>query len=214
MDLRTGTPVWIGTAQNHLNLSPLAADLRCEAVVLGGGVTGALAAYALVRDGLSVVLLDRGTIGRGSTAASTGLLQYEVDTPLSDLVRKVGREHAVHAYRRGLAAIDEIQKLTEELGDSCGFARRDSLYFATNCWHQRRLRREYDCRRECGFDIDFLTRLELAKLTSIQSPCAILSRGDAQLDPYRFTQRLVEAAMRMGLSRACEHAGARNRRTC
>ncbi len=199
MELRSGTPFWSVTPHSPPNFPPLAADRRCEVVVLGGGVTGALAAHALVGEGKSVVLLDRRQIGAGSTAASTGLLQYEIDTPLSRLIKQVGQDHAVHAYRRGLRAIDEIEQLTDQLDDRCGFARRDSLYFASSWWHMRRLKREYECRRQFRFDVEFMGRAELAKVSSIRAPGAIISRGDAQIDPYRFTHALIQAAVRRGL---------------
>jgi glycine/D-amino acid oxidase-like deaminating enzyme len=126
-------------------------------------------------------------------------LQYEVDTPLVDLIEQVGQDRAVHAYRRGLAAIDELGELTDELGDACGFTRRESLYFASHFWHASRLRHEYECRREHGFAVELLDRAALAELTSISAPAAIRSLGDAQINPYRLTQKLLARAREFGL---------------
>jgi glycine/D-amino acid oxidase-like deaminating enzyme len=111
MNLRSGKPFWTDRSQKIPQYLPLARDVHCEVIVLGGGITGALVAQSLVKNGFSVVLLDNREIGYGSTAASTGLLQYEVDTPLIDLIKKVGEKNAVHAYRRGLSAIDELKRL-------------------------------------------------------------------------------------------------------
>lgn len=199
MKLRSGTPYWTSLSQADADLPPLAHDIQCEVLIVGGGITGALIAYQLSKQGMHAVLIDRGEIGRGSTAASTGLLQYEIDTPLVELIKKVGPEHAVHAYRRGLRAIDEIEQLVAELGHPCGFARRESLYFASRCWHERRLQREYECRREYGFDVDYLNRGQLSEISSIDSLGAMRSRGNAQVDPYNLTQQLIAAAMRQGL---------------
>jgi glycine/D-amino acid oxidase-like deaminating enzyme len=111
----------------------------------------------------------------------------------------VGQQNAVRAYRRGLSAIDEIESLTNELGIDCGFTRKNTLYFASQCWHQRRLKREFECRRSFGFDVTFLSREELANISSIQAAGAICSRGDAQIDPYKFTQALIGSAVSLGL---------------
>jgi len=146
--LRSGKPYWSEIYEQQLELTSLQGDVRCQVVILGAGVTGALVAYHLLRSGIDVVLVDRHEVGRGSTVASTGLLQYEVDTPLVDLIKLVGQQHAVHAYRRGLTAIDELEQIVEELDSPCGFSRRESLYFTSTCWHQRRLKREYECRRD------------------------------------------------------------------
>jgi glycine/D-amino acid oxidase-like deaminating enzyme len=197
--LRSGTPYWTALEPTPIPLSPLAGELRCEVLVIGGGITGALIAYQLTKNGVHTALIDRHEVGRGSTAASTGLLQYEIDTPLVDLIHQVGEAHAVHAYRRGLQAVDEIEQLVDELGDRCGFARRESLYFASHWWHRRRLKREYECRRQVDFDVDYLSRRQLADVSTIDSVGAIRSRGDAQINPLRFTNRLITGAIRQGL---------------
>lgn len=202
MKLRSGQPYWLSIDQSVTpppSDQPLQGDATCEALVLGGGVTGALIAHRLAQRGINALLVDQRDFGHGSTAASTGLLQYEVDTPLLDLIGKVGQDHAVHAYRRGLQAIDEIEEVLQELDDPCGFSRRSSLYFASSVWHWRSLRKECDCRRELGFDVDWLTREDLAAVSSVQAAGAIRSRGDAQINPYRFTRQLIEAARRHGL---------------
>lgn len=199
MSLRSGTSYWIALDPAPLPAEPLAADIRCAVAVIGGGVTGALIADRLVQEGVDTVLIDKRPLATGSTAASTGLLQYEIDTPLVDLIGKVGEHHAIHAYRRGLAAIDQIEQLTQELGDACGFARRESLYFASHWWHARRLKREYECRKRFGFQVDLLRHDELAAISSIKAQVAIRSHGDAQIDPYRFTRRLLQRAQSRGL---------------
>ncbi|MER3462414.1 MAG: hypothetical protein C4342_05345, partial [Armatimonadota bacterium] len=90
MDLHSGQAFW--PIQNGLLrvYPPLARDERCEVAVIGGGITGALVAYHLVQAGLETVVLDRRDVGMGSTAASTALLQYAIDTHLTDLVGRVG----------------------------------------------------------------------------------------------------------------------------
>jgi glycine/D-amino acid oxidase-like deaminating enzyme len=199
MDLHSGTPLWKATAP-AVDLYPaLTTDSQCEVLVVGAGVTGALAAYQLAREGVSVILVDGGAVGGGSTAASTGLLQYECDTPLVELVRKVGETEAVRAYRRGLEAIDAIEQIAAASREPCGFQRRDSLYFATRFWHRRRLRAEYECRKAHGFDVEFLNRAELKSVTSIQAAAAIRSRGDAEIDPLAFTRSVVRQAVTCGL---------------
>lgn len=192
MKLRSGNPYWIEISEQQLELVPLQGDVRCQVVILGAGVTGALVAHQLLQSGLYVVLVDRHEIGRGSTAASTGLLQYEVDTPLVDLIKLVGEQRAVHAYRRGLTAIDELEQIVDRLGSQCGFSRRESLYFASTCWHQRRLRREYECRQEHGFEVEYLDRDQLAEVSTISAAAALRTKGDGQIDPFQLTQRLVK----------------------
>jgi glycine/D-amino acid oxidase-like deaminating enzyme len=175
----------------------LAGDAACEVAVIGGGISGALAALLLAREGVGTLLVDQAELAAESTAASTGLLQYEIDTPLIELIDKVGETDAVHAYRRGLAAIDELEAIADSLPDRCGFERVPCLYRASNRWHVRKLRREHECRRHFGFDVDFVDRAALREL-QIDAPAALWTPRDGQLDPFRFTCHVLGEARRQG----------------
>jgi len=199
MKVRSGLPLWRGLYGDPPQFLASTGDATCDVVILGGGVTGALVAHHLVAAGVNAILVDKGEPASGSSAASTGLLQYEVDTPLADLAARVGEANAVHAYRRGLRAIDELEALLENLDDRCGFSRRDSLYFASRRWHYRRLKREFEYRKHHGFDVQLLSRGQLAERFSIRSVAAIHSTGDGQVDPYRFTIALLRKAQSQGL---------------
>lgn len=216
MDLRTGTPYWRMLDPRPLEYPSLAGDVECEVAVVGGGITGALVGHSLCRAGVGTVLIDRRDLGTGSTSASTGLLQYEIDVPLVELIEKVGEAHAVHAYRRGLHAITEIEELVRELDDPCGFARRSTLYFATKPEDLPDLEREYECRRYFGFDVQFWKRGQLRAQSSIDSAGAIYSLGDGQVDPFRLTRRLLEHAAAAGLraysKTPVQHVGLENDR--
>jgi glycine/D-amino acid oxidase-like deaminating enzyme len=199
MDLPSGIPHWRTIDPEPLATPALLEDATCEVAIVGGGITGALVGHSLAREGVDVLLVDRRELGTGSTAASTGLLQYEIDVPLVDLIAKVGEEHAVHAYRRGLRAIGEIEALVEELGDPCDFVRRSTLYFASQPADLRDLQNEYECRRHFGFDVEFWERSQLQARSSIDAAGAIYSAGDGQIDPFRFTRRLLERATGYGM---------------
>src|ERR1700677_3559785 len=163
MDLRSGNAFW--PIKNGLLASypALTHDEACDVAVIGGGITGALVAYRLVNEGVETVLLDKRDVGTGSTAASTALLQYEIDAELHDLIPRVGEADAVRAYQLGLEAIDQIEELVRMLGDDCGFERKTSLYLASKKSHVSKLRSEYECRRRSGFDVKYLEAREITE---------------------------------------------------
>ena len=158
-----------------------------------------LVAYYLTKEGVETVLVDKRDIGAGSTAASTALLQYEIDTELHDLIGLVGEAAAVRSYRLGLEAIDMVERLGDELGDDCGFERKTSLYLASRKSDLSKLRKEYDTRRALGFHVTFLEAKDVKSRASFTAPGAILSYGDARVDPFRLTHQLIQAAKKQGL---------------
>ncbi|HEY5812348.1 MAG TPA: FAD-dependent oxidoreductase [Terrimicrobiaceae bacterium] len=110
---------------------PLRQDVKCDVVVLGGGISGAFVTQALAEAGLNIVVLDKRDVGAGSTSASTALLQYEIDTPLVELSKRIGRRDAEQVYRVSDESIDAIERLVAKLKLECAFQRRKSVYLAS-----------------------------------------------------------------------------------
>lgn len=199
MDLKSGYPFW-PINSGLLGVYPsLREDLQCDVAVIGAGISGALVAYQLVQAGVDVVVLDRRDVGMGSTSASTALLQYEVDTPLVDLIGMVGREHAVRSYLLCLESLGQIASLVGELDDDCGFERKQSLYLASRRRDRAALQAEYEARRACGIRLDLLEADDIAARFSFSAPAALLSYDAAQVDAYRLAHGLFRAATRRGL---------------
>ena len=156
MDLRSGHPFWLLKNGILADYPSLKHDESCEVAVIGGGITGALVVYHLTQEGVETVLVDTRDIDAGSTAASTALLQYEIDTELHELIGLVGEAHAARSYRLGLEAIDTVERLSGELHDDCGFERKTSLYLASRKSDVSKLRKEYDARKVFGFHVEYL----------------------------------------------------------
>jgi glycine/D-amino acid oxidase-like deaminating enzyme len=198
VQLRSGSPFWL-LKDGIVDAYPLLKrDERCDVAVVGGGITGALVAHEMAAAGVDVVLLERGDVAAASTAASTSLLQYEVDVELPELIARVGETNAVRALRLGLEAIDAIEAITNEDGADCGFARRASWYLAANRWRVPRLKRGYRALRDHGFDVEYLDRREVAARSTVGAAGAIVSQGDAEIDAVRFTHRLLQRAIARG----------------
>ena len=153
MDLTSGCPFW--PVKNGLiaDYPPLGDDVSCDVVVIGGGITGALVAYHLADAGVDVVVVDKRDMGTGSTAGSTGLLQYEIDTPLHQLIGMVGEDHAVRSYLLCRDSLKKIKRLTKRIGDPCGFEMQESLYLASTRRDVGGLRKEYEAREKHGLDV-------------------------------------------------------------
>jgi glycine/D-amino acid oxidase-like deaminating enzyme len=200
MDLKSENLFW--PAQNagaSREYPALQQDLRCDVAVIGAGLTGALVGYELAQAGVEVVLLDKRNVAEGSTSASTALILYEIDTPLFRLIRMRGERAAVRSYKLCWEAVNRIEQLAHEVGNDCGFQRKSSLYCARSQNHVRTLQQELRARSRAGFATRLLSTADLREHFSLRAPGALLSEQAAQIDPYRFTHRLVERAQANGL---------------
>ncbi len=199
MDLKSGYPFW-AVKNGLMHAFPaISADQRCDVLVIGAGITGALITDELARHGHDVVVLEQRDVGWGSSAASTALLQYEIDTHMVDLAKKYGDADALLAYQTCAQAIDQLAELAASVRD-VDFARMDSLYFASRTRDETSLREEFALRAAHGFDVELLEPLELRERYGIAAPVAILSSQAARIDPYRMTYRLLARAQKLGAS--------------
>lgn len=197
-DLRGGTSLW--EAQNRMGDGAvgLGGHARVEICIVGAGITGAFLAEEFSRRGMSVLVLDRRGPQRGSTAASTSLLQWELDSPLLELADRIGFEAAAAVYGRSCAAVERIAGLVAGLGIPCDFARRDTLYLAGDSLDPGDLREELDARRHAGLAGEFLDAGGLRLLAGIEADAALLSEGSAEADPVALARGLLAAALRRG----------------
>ncbi len=190
MDLKSGYPFW-AVKNGLMNAFPrLESDIVCDVLVLGGGITGALTARALADAGMDTVVIEQRDIGWGSTAASTALLQYEIDTPMIELCDLYGEADAALAYRACLDAIGMLQVVAGEVRD-VDFARMHSLYFASKPAHVRDLREEFELRMKYGLPVQWLDADTVRAGYGFDAPAAILSTVAARVDPYRLTHRVL-----------------------
>jgi len=181
---------------------------RCDVVVIGAGITGALVADALTREGLSVVVLDRRAPACGSTAASTSLLSYEIDVSLTDLAEMIGEQDAVRAYRQSFDAVAELGRIAGSLSDQTGFALAPSICLASQRKHRRDLEQEVALRQRHDLGAEFWTAETVEQEYGLPSHGALYTGTAGILDPVRFTRALLDRAVRQGavlLSRTPAH---------
>jgi len=198
LDLRTGRPVWFAYRAPTIATQKLTRDVKADVVVVGMGISGAMMAEALTAEGLSVVCLDRRGPMKGSTPATTALVQFEVDQPLTKLSPMIGRAKAERAWRRSRLAIENLAARIDELGIDCGMARRPSVYLEGNVLGPGELRAEADARRQAGIRSTYLTPSELEEQFGINRDGAIVSRGNLALDPRKLTAGLLLKALDRG----------------
>lgn len=199
MDLKSGYPFWAVSNGLPCAFPPLKQDHDCDVVVLGAGITGTLVASELAANGHSVCILDSRDVGWGSTAASTAMLQYEIDTHMVELAKQYGEDDALLAYRSGVEAIDQLAELARAAGN-VGFARARSLYFASRKRDLRSLREEFELRARHGLDVRWLEGGDVQAGYGFDAPAAILSAKAARVDPYRLVYRLLAKLQKAGVA--------------
>jgi glycine/D-amino acid oxidase-like deaminating enzyme len=199
--LRTGTPLWLDrppTRGRQTQFPVHKGTVKADVVVIGGGITGAIAAYLFSDAGVRVALVEAKTCGKGSTAASTALLMQEPDKDFCDLAARYGFLKARRIWHALSAGTRELTGTIRKLKIDCDLHARDSIYFTLQPEKLPRLRKEYRDRKRAGLPGRWISADRLEALTGMNGCGAILTQGNAEVDPEKACAGFLRAAQARG----------------
>jgi glycine/D-amino acid oxidase-like deaminating enzyme len=188
MDLHNGRLYWPTTLKDKKR----SFDKHYDVAIIGGGMSGALCAYSLTESGLNVAIIEKRTMASGSSAANTGLLQFSNDIMLHDMIDQIGEEKAVRFYKLCMEAIENLEQVAMNLPVSPEFIRRKSIYYASTTRHVSKLKKEYKTLKEHGFPVDYWSKKEIKQRLPFSKPGALITHGDAEVNPYRFVNGILD----------------------
>lgn len=207
MRLRSSNAFWLLKNGLVYTYPSLKDDVTCDVLIVGGGITGALMAFQFSSEGYSTVLIDKHDVSFGSTAATTAMLQYELDRPLFQLIETLGTEIAVDIYSAGVVAIHRLGSLIASRGIECGFAFKKSLYIARNDQDRRMLTREFEAREKNGLDVKWISEKDMLNQFGVVGSGGILSGVGATADAYKLSHELLQHSIVNHGLRVFDHTG-------
>lgn len=200
MDLKSNEPFWLLKNGLLFTYPSLQEDQSCEVLIVGAGITGSLIAHQCIRQGYTTLLIDKREIGNGSTSATTSMLQYEIDVPLHELIKKIGEHGAVASYMACSEAIDALEEICKEIDSQAGFARKKSLYFASSSEEVDNLKLEFVTRQKYGFQVQWLESEVIDEHWGISNTFGgILSEQGASVDAFHLAHELLTYNQNKGL---------------
>lgn len=200
MDLKSNEPFWLIKNGLPASYPSLHQDAECDVLIVGGGITGSLIAHQCIQDGYTTLLIDRREICNGSSSATTSMLQYEIDIPLHQLIELIGKKGALAAYKACSEAIDQLDKITRMLKSESGFARKQSLYYVARKKDLEWMKKEFEVRKEAGYDVKWLEADQLKDTYEIHKTYGgILSEQGGSMDAFRFAHELLIHNEKKGL---------------
>lgn len=188
MQFTNGNIYWREKTKIKKTYPYLTHNSSCDVLIVGGGIAGAITAYFLAKEGLNIIVAEKNIVGFGTTLATTALLEYQLDMNMFKLEKMLGENTAKKIYRLCLEAIDKIEEIDSSFGINSDFKRQDSLYYSNKFMQKSNMSKEYNIRKNAGFDTLFLEKHNTINLNS-----AILTKdASAVINPYEFTQNLFE----------------------
>jgi sarcosine oxidase subunit beta len=160
-----------------------------HAVVIGGGIVGLASAHALTERGVRVTVLEKGSLGSGSTGRSAGGIRGQFSTPVN-----------VALSRASFEVWDEFE---ERFGVDIAHRRVEYLFLARAEATAERLQENVAMQNEHGIPSMFLGPEEAReRYGSLRADCfvgASYSPTDGFADPNLAVQGYAKAAREAGV---------------
>src|SRR5262249_52023417 len=165
-----------------------------DVIVIGGGVIGLAIARELVEH-RSVLLLDRGSVGQGTSRAAAGML-----TPLSEAD---DQGPFFQLSRASHLLYDRfVEDLQNETRMDVGYSTAGLLYLASSEDSAIVLRRRYDWQKKAGYDVELLSAVDVRRLEpliTLRVETAVFIPGDRAVTPRRLVDVLRESSVKRGV---------------
>ncbi|MGA7671988.1 MAG: glycine oxidase ThiO [Nitrolancea sp.] len=171
-----------------------------DIAIVGGGIIGCSLAYQLARNGLSVMVFERGSVGREASGAAAGIISppSSTDTP------RVKAELTADSI---LAYPNFIERIETATGSRTGFQIRGELTVALDESEISELQLLADWQSGLGFHVDWLDGHGARELEPVLSETVlggVLVHEAASVFTYDLTRVTAEAAIRSG-ARIVQH---------
>jgi L-2-hydroxyglutarate oxidase LhgO len=91
---------WMKSTQATALLPHVKGDVSVDVAIVGGGIAGLSAAYFLKKAGRSVAVIEKESIGSGTTGHTTGKVTSQHNVIYSDLINRFGTKKRECMERR------------------------------------------------------------------------------------------------------------------
>ncbi|MFC3040520.1 FAD-dependent oxidoreductase [Virgibacillus xinjiangensis] len=173
---------------------PLKENIKADTTIIGGGMTGILAAYMLAREGKNVVLLEGSSLLDGTTGFTTAKVTAQHDVMYSQLIEMHGEEQAGFYYDAQVEAMDEIRAIIDRHEIDCDFKYQDAILHAGTGQGKRMLKKEKHAYDMIGI------KGELTDQTSLpfHTEKALIMKDQAHFHPVKFLEAIVKEVEKSG----------------
>lgn len=153
-------PLWREAAGGS-KYPQLLEDIEVDVVIIGAGITGLSCGYMLKNAGFSVAVVDKRTVGAGTTGRTTGKVTSQHSIIYKELTEQIGLD-ATKAYgAANEGAIALIEKIIKKEKIDCDWKREDNYVFTDDPKQVEKFMQEAKAAETAGLPASFETTTNL-----------------------------------------------------
>tara|TARA_Y100000782_G_scaffold107579_1_gene130049 strand:- start:52 stop:1326 length:1275 start_codon:yes stop_codon:yes gene_type:complete len=201
------TPLWINQFSKPDSLiTSKSPNTETDVAIVGSGYTGLCAARVLKKNGASVTVLDRNTIGWGASSRNGGMATPGLKQGIQKIYKMYGSELAHEFWNSSVDAIDLIDAIVNEHSIDCDWERNGHASLATKPSHAPRLK-EYGSwlEKEFGHSQRYIPKNQIRdEIGSDAYYGALTDDISGGLHPSKYVFGLATAVANLGVQ-LCEN---------
>ncbi|MBA3758027.1 FAD-binding oxidoreductase [Candidatus Saccharibacteria bacterium] len=178
-------------------------DIEVDTVIIGGGITGLTAAYLLKESGQTVAVLEKNTIGSGTTGGTTGKVTSQHGLMYAELSERLGKKTALIYAESNQAALKQIAYIITKEKIACQWETEDNYVYTAQSKNIEKFKSEAKVALDLGLPASFEDQLPLP----FKIKAAVKFANQAKFHAPNYTKGLAAAVNGSG-SYVFEHSNA------
>ncbi len=196
------TSLWIGNGEARY--PELDESIEVDVAIVGAGLSGAGALYALNGSGASVAVLESRSIASGASGRNAGFLLNGSAVPFGEACKRYGKDVALEIWNLTLDNNRLISQLSEQFESECDFLRRGSMSLAVSALEMDDFVDTAHQLAEAGFSTCVVDRHDLPQPFDQLYSGGLYYPGNGEIDPAAFVRAVVGSFD--GTARIYEHS--------
>lgn len=153
---------WIESTKNiEKKYDKLTKNLEADVCIVGCGITGAIVAYYLSKEGKNVVILEKDKICEKTTANSTAKITSQHGLFYKYLLDSKGAGFAKKYYEANENAIKNIEYIVKNENIDCDFEKQNSFVFTEKKENIEKIKDEVNSVKKIGGNAEFSSNFNL-----------------------------------------------------
>ena len=192
MNVTQGNMFWnenVGIIQKYPYLSR---DKKCDVLVIGAGIGGALTAYMQAKQGANVIVVDKNIIGYGATMQTDGTVETRIDFN-NKIVKNLSEKNVTKCNNLCKQALEDIKDIINDISNdeeckkyisNLQFKQVDLMYYSDKITNKISMYKNFEKLGKNNKDIEYLEQDPLINLRT----AIIFPNSAAVINPYVLTQ--------------------------
>lgn len=180
-------PYWMASTP-QTNYPSLKEDVKVDAAIIGGGMTGISCGYFLKKEGLRVAVIEADRILQGTTGHTTAKITSQHNIIYSKIKKQMGEELAKQYADANETAIRIIKKIADENGIDCDYIPQDAYVYTEQDQYVQQIHDEIDAASGLGIKASYVAEIPFP----ITIKAGMRFEGQAQFHPRKYLLDLAK----------------------